>query len=141
MDLTKKGFQLPKKINFVEDSLTDFYGKLVAEPLERGFGATLGNALRRVLLSSIEGAAVTALRIPGVLHQFSPIKGVKEDVIDIMLNVKKLRFKVHGDDKRTVSIKVKGPRVVTGADIQCDSSVEVLNDDAHVATVDSGAVF
>jgi DNA-directed RNA polymerase subunit alpha len=141
MDLTKKGFQLPKKINFAEDSLTDFYGKLVAEPLERGFGTTIGNALRRVLLSSIEGAAVTALRIPGVLHQFAPIKGVKEDVIDIMLNVKKLRFKVHGDDKRTVSIKVKGPKVVTGVDIECDSSVEVLNDDAHIATVDSGAVF
>lgn len=141
MDLTKKGFQLPKKINFVEDSLTDFYGKLVAEPLERGFGATVGNALRRVLLSSIEGAAVTALRIPGVLHQFAPIKGVKEDVIDIMLNVKKLRFKVHGDDKRTVLIKVKGPRVVTGADIQCDASVEVLNDDVHIATVDNAAVF
>jgi DNA-directed RNA polymerase subunit alpha len=141
MDLTKKGFQLPKKIHFNEDSLTDFYGKLVAEPLERGFGTTIGNALRRVLLSSIEGAAVTTLRIPGVLHQFAPIKGVKEDVLDIMLNVKKLRFKVHGDEKRTVSIKVKGPKVVIGADIQCDGNVEVLNDDAHIATVDNGAVF
>jgi len=86
MDLVKKGFQLPKKNNFDEESLTDSYGKLVVEPLERGFGTTIGNALRRVLLSSIEGAAVTDVRIPGVLHEFSSIKGVKDDVVDVVLN-------------------------------------------------------
>ncbi|MCL4537591.1 MAG: DNA-directed RNA polymerase subunit alpha [Nitrospirae bacterium] len=141
MDLVKKGFQLPKKINFDEETLTDFYGKLVVEPLERGFGTTIGNSLRRVLLSSIEGAAVTAVRIPGVLHEFSNIKGVKEDVVDVVLNVKKLRFKMYGDGKKTVTVKVKGPKVVTGADIESDSSIEVLNKDHHIATVDSGVTL
>lgn len=139
MDLVKKGFQLPKKNNFDEETLTDSYGKLVVEPLERGFGTTIGNALRRVLLSSIEGAAVTDVRIPGVLHEFSSIKGVKEDVVDVILNIKKLRFKMHGDGKRAVTVKVKGPHTVTGADIETDQSVEVLNTDHYIATVDNGA--
>lgn len=138
MDLVKKGFQLPQKVTFDEETLTNFYGKLVVEPFERGFGTTIGNSLRRVLLSSIEGAAVTAVRIPGVLHEFSTIKGVKEDVVDILLNIKKLRFKVYGDGKKTVTVKVKGPKVITGADIECDSGVEVLNTDHYIATVDSG---
>lgn len=139
MDLVKKGFQLPKKNNFDEETLTDSYGKLIVEPLERGFGTTIGNALRRVLLSSIEGAAVTDVRIPGVLHEFSNIKGVKEDVVDIILNIKKLRFKMHGDGKRPVIVKVKGPKAVTGGDIETDQSVEVLNTDHYIATVDNGA--
>jgi DNA-directed RNA polymerase subunit alpha len=117
MDLVKKGFQIPKKINFDADTLTDSYGKLVVEPLERGFGTTIGNSLRRIMLSSLDGAAVTGIRIPGVLHEFSAIKGVKEDVVDIILNVKKLRFRAHGEGARTVTIKVKGPKVVTAADI------------------------
>ncbi|MEW5744711.1 MAG: DNA-directed RNA polymerase subunit alpha [Nitrospirota bacterium] len=137
MDLVKKGFQLPKKINFDEETLTNTYGKLIAEPLERGFGTTIGNSLRRVLLSSIEGAAVTGIRIPGVLHEFSAIKSVKEDVIDIILNIKKLRFKVHGEGDKTVTVKVKGPRVVTGADIESDASVEVLNKESYIASVDN----
>lgn len=141
MDLVKKGFQLPKKITFDEETLTDFYGKIVVEPLERGFGTTVGNSLRRVLLSSMEGAAVTAVRIPGVLHEFSKIKGVKEDAVDIFLNIKKLRFNVYGDGKKTVTVKVKGPKVVTGEDIECGSNVEVLNIDHHIATVDSGTTF
>ncbi len=141
MDLIKKGFQLPKKIIFEEETLTDFYGKLVAEPLERGFGTTIGNSLRRVLLSSIEGAAVTGIRMPGVLHEFSAIKSVKEDVVDIVLNVKKLRFRVYSDDTKTATIKVKGPKVVTGADIETDSNVEVLNPDCYIATVDNNATF
>ncbi len=141
MDLVKKGFQLPQKISFDEETLTDFYGKLVAEPLERGFGTTIGNSLRRVLLSSIEGAAVTGIRMPGVLHEFSAIKSVKEDVVDIVLNIKKLRFRVYGDGSRTASIKVKGPKVVTGADIETDSNVEVLNSDCYIATVDNNATF
>ncbi|MCE5311828.1 MAG: DNA-directed RNA polymerase subunit alpha [Nitrospiraceae bacterium] len=141
MDLVKKGFQLPKKINFDEETLTDSYGKLVVEPLERGFGTTIGNSLRRVLLSSIEGAAVTGVKIRGVLHEFSSIKGVKEDVVDLLLNVKKLRFRLHGDSKRVVSIKVKGPKTVTGADIQADSSVDVLNTDQYIASVDNGVTL
>ncbi len=141
MDLVKKGFQLPKQINFDEETLTDSYGKLVVEPLERGFGTTIGNSLRRILLSSIEGAAVTALRIPGVLHEFSSIKGVKEDVVDIILNIKKLRFKVYGDGRKTAIVKVKGPKVVTGADIETDPSAEVLNREHHIATVDNGVTL
>ena len=141
MDLVKKGFQLPQKITFEEETLTDFYGKLVAEPLERGYGTTLGNSLRRVLLSSIEGAAVTGIRMPGVLHEFSAIKSVKEDVVDIVLNVKKLRFRMYSEGTRTVSIKVKGPKVVTAADIESDASVEVLNEDCYIATVDNNATF
>ncbi len=141
MDLVKKGFQLPQKITFEEETLTDFYGKLVAEPLERGYGTTIGNSLRRVLLSSIEGAAVTGIRMPGVLHEFSAIKSVKEDVVDIVLNVKKLRFRVFSEGTTTVSIKVKGPKVVTAADIETDANVEVLNDDCYIATVDNNATF
>jgi DNA-directed RNA polymerase subunit alpha len=141
MDLVKKGFQLPKKINFDEDSLTDFYGKLVVEPLERGFGTTIGNSLRRILLSSIEGAAITGIKISGALHEFSSIKGVKEDAVDIVLNIKKLRFSVYSDGVKTVRIKVKGHKVVTGDDIETDSSVEVLNKDHYIATVDNGATL
>ncbi len=141
MDLKKIGFQLPDSIHFDEETLTDTYGKLIAEPLERGFGTTLGNALRRVLLSSIEGAAVTAVKIPGALHEFSTIKGVKEDVVDIILNIKKLRFKVYADGKKIVGIKGKGPKQLTGEDIQCDSSVEILNPDQVIATLDKDATF
>jgi DNA-directed RNA polymerase subunit alpha len=141
MDLIKKGFQLPQKITFEEETLTDFYGKLIAEPLERGFGTTIGNSLRRILLSSIEGAAVTGIRMPGVLHEFSAIKAVKEDVVDIVLNVKKLRFRVFAEGTKTVSIKVKGPKVVTGEDIETDAAVDVLNSDCYIATVDNNATF
>jgi DNA-directed RNA polymerase subunit alpha len=137
MDLVKRGFQLPKKINFDTETRTDSYGKLVVEPLERGFGMTIGNSLRRILLSSIEGAAVTGVRIAGVLHEFSAIKGVKEDVVDVILNIKKLRLKAHGDEPRTITINAKGPCVVTGADIQTDQGVEILNADHYIATVDS----
>lgn len=141
MNIVKKGFQFPKKINFDEETLTDFYGKLVIEPLERGFGTTIGNSLRRVLLSSIEGASVTGIRIPGVLHEFSKVKGVAEDVVDIVLNVKKLRIKMHGDGKKTLNLKVKGPKVITGNDIETDSSIEVLNKDHYIAKVGDGAAF
>ncbi len=141
MDLKKIGFQLPESIHFDEETLTDTYGKLIAEPLERGFGTTLGNALRRVLLSSIEGAAVTAVKVPGALHEFSTIKGVKEDAVDIILNIKKLRFKLYTNGQKMVTVKGNGPKQVTGKDIQCDSSVEVLNPDQVIATLDKGAAF
>jgi DNA-directed RNA polymerase subunit alpha len=141
MDLKKIGFQLPDTIRFDEDTLTNTYGKLIAEPLERGFGTTIGNALRRVLLSSIEGAAVTAVKIPGALHEFSTIKGVKEDVIDVILNIKKLRFKLYSNTNKIATIKVKGPQNVTGSDIRGDASFEVLNTEQVIATLDKDATF
>ncbi len=139
MNLAKKGFQLSTKINFDEETLTSFYGKLTVKPLERGFGITIGNSLRRILLSSIEGTAVIGAKISGALHEFSSIKGVKEDVTDVLLNIKKLRFKMHGDSKKTVFIKAKGPKTITGADIETVSGIEVLNKDHYIATVDNGS--
>jgi DNA-directed RNA polymerase subunit alpha len=141
MDLKKIGFQLPEAVKFDEETLTDSYGKLIAEPLERGFGTTLGNALRRVLLSSIEGAAVTAVKIPGALHEFSTIKGVKEDVVDIILNIKKLRFKLYSNGNKIATIKIKGPKIVTGGDIQGDTSFDLLNPEQVIATLDKDATF
>ncbi|MBI4689840.1 MAG: DNA-directed RNA polymerase subunit alpha [Nitrospirae bacterium] len=141
MDLKKKGFQLPEKIGFDEETLTNTYGKLIAEPLERGFGTTLGNSIRRVLLSSLEGAGITAIKIPGALHEFSSLTGVKEDVIDVLLNIKKLRFKMHADGKRVATIKVKGPGEVKGNDIQVDQSIEILTPEQLIATLDKGASF
>ncbi|NOX20938.1 MAG: DNA-directed RNA polymerase subunit alpha [Nitrospirae bacterium] len=141
MSLKVKGFQFPKKIAFEEDTLTDTYGKLIAEPFERGFGTTIGNSLRRVLLSSIDGAAITHVKIPGVLHEFSTIDGVKEDMVDLILNLKKLRFRLNGSDKRVARIDVSGPKEVTGEDLQCESGLEVLNKDQYIATVDKGAEF
>lgn len=140
MDLVKKGFQLPENISFDSESLTNTYGKLYAEAYERGFGTTIGNALRRVLLSSIEGAAVTAIRFPGILHEFSAIPGVKEDVVDIILNVKQLRFKSYSDEPKIVTINVKGPAEVTGKDIGEDQ-IEVLTPDQHIATVGKNVNF
>jgi DNA-directed RNA polymerase subunit alpha len=141
MDLRKKGFQLPDKIRFDEETLIDSYGKLIAEPFERGFGNTIGNSLRRVLLSSLEGAAVTAVKIKGALHEFSNITGVKEDVMDIILNIKKLRFKMYAENKRVATIKAAGPREVKGSDLQVDAGVEVLNPEQVIATLDKGASF
>ena len=141
MDLKKIGFHFPETIIFDEETLSDTYGKLIAEPLERGFGTTLGNALRRVLLSSIEGAAVIAVKIPGALHEFSTIKGVKEDVIDIILNIKKLRFKLYSNGNKVASLKVHGPKSVTGNDIKGDASFEVLNPEQLIATLDKDAAF
>lgn len=140
MDLLKKGFQLPENINFDSESLTNTYGKLYAEAFERGFGTTVGNALRRVLLSSIEGAAVTSIRIPGVLHEFSTLPGVKEDVVDIVLNVKQLRFKLHADKPKVLSIHVKGPADVKGKDITGDQ-VDILTPDQHIVTLGKGTDF
>lgn len=141
MNLKKRGFQLPSKVRFDEETLTDTYGKLIVEPLERGFGTTIGNTLRRVLLSSIEGAAVTAVKIRGALHEFSTLNGVKEDVINIILNIKKLRFKLYSDGKKVATIKVKGPKNVTGCDIQGGTSFEVLNPEQPIATLDKDATF
>lgn len=141
MDLKKKGFQLPEKIRFDEETLTDTYGKLIAEPLEKGYGTTLGNSLRRILLSSLEGAAVAAVRITGALHEFSSLEGVKEDVMDIILNLKKLRFVMHGDGLKTAGINIKGPGVVRGSDIKPDGDIDILTPEQTIATLDKGAVF
>jgi len=138
---TNNNFHLPEKIRFEEDTLTDYYGKLIVEPLERGFGTTVGNTLRRILYSSIEGAAVYALQIDGVLNEFMTVKGVKEDVVDIILNVKQLRFKIEGNTSRVATIDFSGPGTVTGNDIQTDGNVEVLNKDIEIATLDKSGRF
>ena len=115
------------------------YGRFVVEPLERGFGNTLGNSLRRVLLSSLEGCAVTSMKIDGVLHEFSTIPGVKEDVTEIVLNMKSLVAKLFDTSPKTVEISAEGPCEVTAADIKCDSEVEILNPELHIATLGEGA--
>ncbi len=115
------------------------YGKFVLEPLERGFGMTIGNSLRRVLLSSLPGAAVTSVKIEGVLHEFSTIPGVVEDTTDIILNLKSLRFKMHTDEPMTLRLHVKGEKDVKAVDISLNSDIDILNPDQHIATLDSMA--
>ena len=133
-----KGFQRPKRLEFERDTLTDRFGRFYAQPFERGFGTTVGNAMRRVLLSSIEGAAVTAVKIEGVLHEFSPIQGVVEDATDIILNLKQVPLKVHTDQPKTLTLRVTKPGEVKARDIVVDSDIEVLEPDAHIATVSEG---
>ena len=133
-----KGFQRPKRLEIDRETLTDRFGRFSAQPFERGFGTTIGNALRRVLLSSIEGAAVTAVKIDGVLHEFSPIPGVVEDATDIILNLKQLPLKLHVDYTKTVYLRVDKPGDVRARDIEVDADVEILEPDAHIATVAEG---
>lgn len=121
------------KIETISDDAK--YGKFVVEPLERGYGNTLGNSLRRILLSSLPGAAVTSIQIDGVLHEFSTVEGVVEDVASIILNVKKLALKIYSDEEKVIEIDVKGEGVVTAADITHDSDVEILNPDLYIATI------
>jgi len=130
-----KGFQRPKRLEFERETLTDRFGRFYAQPFERGFGTTIGNALRRVLLSSIEGAAITAVKIDGVLHEFSPIPGVVEDATDIILNLKQIPLKLHSDHTKTLTIRIDKPGEVRARDIQADGDVEILEPDAHIATV------
>ncbi|MBO8157495.1 MAG: DNA-directed RNA polymerase subunit alpha [Bacillaceae bacterium] len=125
------------KIETVEISDDATFGKFVVEPLERGYGTTLGNSLRRILLSSLPGAAVTSVQIDGVLHEFSTIDGVVEDVTTIILNLKKLALKIYSDEEKTMEIDVQGEGTVTAADITHDSDVEILNPDLHIATLAS----
>ena len=117
------------------------YGKFVWEPLERGYGITLGNSLRRVLLSSLPGAAVTYVKIDGVLHEFATIPGVREDVADIILNIKALCLKMEGEEEKVLRIECSGEQEVTAANIMADSDVEILNPELHIATLDKDAVF
>lgn len=125
----------PKMLEFDEETLDKTYGKFVASPLERGFGTTLGNALRRILLSSLQGAAVTSVKFDGVLHEFSTLPGVMEDVTDILLNIKEVRMKLHTGDQASVVLDVKGPRKVTAADLKCPAEVEILNPGHPLATL------
>ncbi|MBT2583553.1 DNA-directed RNA polymerase subunit alpha [Planococcus sp. ISL-109] len=123
------------KIETVEINTNAKYGKFVVEPLERGYGTTLGNSLRRILLSSLPGAAVTSIQIDGVLHEFSTVEGVEEDVASIILNIKKLALKIYSDEEKVIEIDVKGDGTVTAADITHDSDVEILNPDLYIATI------
>ena len=129
----------PNKLDIKQSSADPRRATVVAEPLERGFGITLGVALRRVLLSSLQGAAVTAIKVDGVLHEFSSIPGVQEDVTNIVLNIKELKLKAHSPEKKRMTIKAKGPGVVTAAQIETDSDVEVINKDLVICTLDKGA--
>ncbi len=131
-----KDVQMPKKLQYDPKKMTDTYGKFVAEPLERGFGTTLGNSLRRVLLSSLEGSAITSVKISGVQHEFSSIPGVVEDTTDLILNLKEVRLKLHSERPKTLMLKAKGPAEVTAKDIEADAEVEILNPDIHIATID-----
>jgi len=128
-------FQMPKRIEVDRATRTNCYGRFTAEPFERGFGTTVGNALRRVLLSSLEGAAVTSVQIEGVYHEFSAIPGVREDVTDIILNLKELLLRMHGYGPKVINIQAEGESQVRGADILSDSDIEVLNPDLHIATL------
>ncbi|HEX4947769.1 MAG TPA: DNA-directed RNA polymerase subunit alpha [Blastocatellia bacterium] len=132
------GFQKPKRLSCDLDTLTDRYGRFYAQPFERGFGTTIGNSLRRALLSSIEGAAITAVRIEGVLHEFSSIPGVVEDATDIILNLKQIPFKLHTSEPKTLRLSRTEPGVLTSGDIDPDPDVEVLDPNIHLATVSEG---
>lgn len=129
----------PKRVVIDEKSSTEYYGKFICEPLEKGYGITLGNALRRVLLSSIKGPAITSIKVEGVLHEFSTIPGVKEDVTQIILNLKGLQLKVHTFEKQTITISAMGECDVTAGDIITTHQVDVLNPDHHVATLSEGS--
>lgn len=136
-----KDFQIPMRIEVDKETLSPTYCKFSAEAFERGFGTTIGNSLRRVLLSSLTGAAVTTVRIEGVLHEFSTIPGVTEDVTGIILNVKSLRLKLHTDKPKTIRLRKKGPGEAKGSDIVHDADVTILTPDLHVATLDKEATL
>jgi DNA-directed RNA polymerase subunit alpha len=129
----------PKKVQVEPETYSDTYGKFTAEPFERGFGTTLGNALRRVLLSSLQGAAICSVRIKGVLHEFSAISGVTDDVTDIILNLKAVRLKLHGSESRTIRIIHKGEGVIRAGDFITDPNIEILNPELHIATCSKDA--
>jgi len=125
----------PKRLEVEKETLTPFYGKFTAEPFERGFGITIGNSLRRILLSSLQGAAITSVKIDGVLHEFSAIPGTKEDVTEIILNLKEVRLKLHTEGSKTIRVKAEGPKVLKAGDILTGDAVEILNPDHYIATL------
>ena len=125
----------PKRLEVEKETLTPFYGKFTAEPFERGFGITIGNSLRRILLSSLQGAAIASVKIDGVLHEFSTIPGVKEDVTEVILNLKEVRLKLHTEGPKTIRVKTDGPKVLKAGDFQTGDAVEVLNPEHYIATL------
>ena len=141
MGVLWKGFEIPKRLEADESTLTDTYGKFTAEPFERGYGITIGNSLRRILLSSIEGSAVTSVRLDGALHEFSTIPGVFEDVSEIVLNVKNLILRSHSSAPKEIQLKSEKKGPLTAKDITHDDTVEILNPDLHLATLTKNAKF
>ena len=136
-----KGFQKPKRLEVDRESLTDQYGRFYAQPFERGFATTVGNALRRVLLSSIEGAAITAIRVEGVLHEFSPIPGAMEDTTDLILNLKRVPLKMHVEHQKALLLKTSEAGEVRARHITADADIEILDPDAYVATLGQGSTL
>jgi len=132
---------MPKRLTKDEASATDTYAKFVAEPFEPGYGHTIGNSLRRVLLSSLEGAAITSIKIDGAMHEFAAVEGVVEDVTDIVLNLKKIKFKAHTRDEQTLLLSVNKDGAVTAADIQLNQNIELVNPDQHICTLDKKRKF
>lgn len=139
--MTSLGLLLPQKLETDQPSRTSTYGKFIAEPFEKGYGHTVGHSLRRILLSSLEGAAVTAVRVKGAPHEFSSLKGVQEDLINILLNVKQIRFKLHSAGPETLTLKVKREGEVKAKDIQAKTGVEILTPNLVIATLDAGVEF
>jgi DNA-directed RNA polymerase subunit alpha len=133
-----KGFQKPKRLATDTETLNDKYGRFWAQPFERGFGTTIGNGLRRVLLSSIEGAAITAVKIEGVLHEFQSITGVVEDATDVILNLKQIPFKLNGEGPKAIYLRADQPGIVTSGMIETDADVEILDKNVYIATVSEG---
>ncbi len=130
-----------RKLTLDEKTATDSYGRFTAEPFERGYGHTIGNSLRRILLSSLEGAAITSVKITGALHEFAVLKGVKEDVAQIILNLKKIRVKLHSDGPERLYLKVKKSGKVTAKDIEKNANVEIMNPDQEIANIDNGTTL
>jgi DNA-directed RNA polymerase subunit alpha len=136
-----KGFQKPKRLEVERESLTDHYGRFFAQPFERGFATTVGNALRRVLLSSIEGAAITAVRVEGVLHEFSPIPGAMEDTTDLILNLKRVPLKMHVEHPKSLTLKTSEAGEIRAKHITPDPDVEILDPEAYIATLGQGSTL
>ncbi len=141
MGIVLRSFEIPKKLECDDETLTDVYGKFVAEPFERGYGVTIGNSLRRVLLSSLEGSAVTSIKIDGVSHEFTTIPGIMEDVTEVVLNVKNLVLRSHTRTTKTLVIEVNQKREITAKDIVTDDTVEVINPDLYIATLTKNVPF
>ena len=132
---------MPKRLQKEEATATDTYAKFIADPFETGYGHTVGNSLRRVLLSSLEGAAITSMKVDGAMHEFATIDGVVEDVTDIVLNLKKIKFKAHTRDEQALLLSVNKEGAVTAADIQLNQNVELVNPDQHICTLDKKKKF
>ena len=141
MGIALRSFEIPKRLECDEESLNETYGRFVAEPFERGFGVTIGNPLRRVLLSSLEGASVTSIKIDGASHEFATLPGVQEDLTEIVLNVKKLVIRSHTRAPKTLRIEVDKKGAVTGKDIKTDETIEIVNPDQHIATLTKNIDF